>query len=221
MRSYNPLIRPFIRLEVGIEQLLKFLFETKERILLPLIRNHWPDRITPNNITWLRFFGALVILFLLILSYDYHNSHLFAVIFVALCLTDLLDGLVARAKKLTSREGAYFEKVSDKLLVVPLGCVEYWSVSKPLVIISLLGVTTVIVTATYKLLHNSDETPDNVIGKFGMTCYCAGVVIGIYPDWIEVGKNICWGGVYLGGAAIVINFRQHFKDFGFWNGKSH
>lgn len=219
LEGSSKLIRPLVRLEKRIEHLLIYLVDKKDEAFFPWMGRNWPRWITPNVITSARIAAGIVILFWLISTkaQDFQNNHLFTIIFAGLCLTDFVDGIVARALKMESRFGSWLEKVGDKILLVPIGTCEFWLIDKWLVFISYTGMITVVITATYKLSRNGHQIPDNVVGKFGMFFYCLGIILAIYPDYIETARNICWGGLYVGGVAICINLKRHF----FRNGNRH
>jgi CDP-diacylglycerol--glycerol-3-phosphate 3-phosphatidyltransferase len=70
----------------------------------------------PNLITLLRI--GLIPVFIIIYYLPFANSHLFsASIFIAACVTDWLDGFLARKLSQTSPFGAFLDPVADKLLV--------------------------------------------------------------------------------------------------------
>jgi CDP-diacylglycerol--glycerol-3-phosphate 3-phosphatidyltransferase len=70
----------------------------------------------PNILT---FFRILVIPFIVLIFYlPVSWAHLIAAILFALaCVTDWLDGYVARSLKLSTRLGAFLDPVADKLMV--------------------------------------------------------------------------------------------------------
>lgn len=70
----------------------------------------------PNVLTWLR----IIIIPLVIITFylPFAWAHYFAaVLFAIACLTDWLDGFLARKLKQFSSFGAFFDPVADKLLV--------------------------------------------------------------------------------------------------------
>lgn len=70
----------------------------------------------PNLITLLRI--GLIPIFIVIYYLPFANAHLIsASIFIAACLTDWLDGFLARKLRQTSPFGAFLDPVADKLLV--------------------------------------------------------------------------------------------------------
>ena len=68
----------------------------------------------PNVLTFLRVLAAPSLLLTYLLS---GNNFLIAVIFALACLTDWLDGYIARKQKSFSPLGAFLDPVADKLLV--------------------------------------------------------------------------------------------------------
>jgi CDP-diacylglycerol--glycerol-3-phosphate 3-phosphatidyltransferase len=70
----------------------------------------------PNYITALRIFFLPV--FIIIFYLPFHSARLVAgAIFTLACVTDWLDGYLARVLKQTSRLGAFLDPVADKLTV--------------------------------------------------------------------------------------------------------
>lgn len=70
----------------------------------------------PNLLTLARI--VLIPVFVLIFYLPFENAHFAAAcIFTAACLTDMLDGFLARRLKMISPFGAFLDPVADKLLV--------------------------------------------------------------------------------------------------------
>ncbi len=69
---------------------------------------NWANRVTLARI-------ALIPIFLIALRYS--KWYVSLTLFTVIALTDMLDGYVARKKKLTSRAGAVLDPLADKLLV--------------------------------------------------------------------------------------------------------
>lgn len=69
---------------------------------------NWANRVTLARI-------ALIPVFLITLRYSTWQIAL--ALFAVIALTDMLDGYVARKKKITSRAGAVLDPLADKLLV--------------------------------------------------------------------------------------------------------
>jgi CDP-diacylglycerol--glycerol-3-phosphate 3-phosphatidyltransferase len=70
-----------------------------------------------NKITVSRFLLIPVCLYLL-LSKNFGNRNIAAFIFILAALTDMLDGYIARSKKLITNFGKFLDPLVDKLLVI-------------------------------------------------------------------------------------------------------
>ena len=88
----------------------------------------------PNKLTLLRIACTPVMVVLLCFS-GKTSSFLAALLFGLASITDLLDGFLARRRKMVTNFGKHFDPLADKLLVsatlimlIPLGRVEAWMV---------------------------------------------------------------------------------------------
>ncbi len=68
----------------------------------------------PNYITLLRI--ILIPFFVNLMIYDYYREAL--AVFVFACITDALDGMIARLTKKQTALGAFLDPMADKLLIV-------------------------------------------------------------------------------------------------------
>ncbi|MHB8844680.1 MAG: CDP-alcohol phosphatidyltransferase family protein [Nitrospirota bacterium] len=68
----------------------------------------------PNSITLIRV--VLIPFFVDLMIYDYYREAL--MVFVAACLTDGLDGMIARMTNSKTELGAFLDPMADKLLIV-------------------------------------------------------------------------------------------------------
>ena len=68
----------------------------------------------PNTITLIRV--ILIPFFVDLMIYDYHGPAL--AVFVVACMTDALDGAVARLTNTRTELGAFLDPMADKLLIV-------------------------------------------------------------------------------------------------------
>jgi CDP-diacylglycerol--glycerol-3-phosphate 3-phosphatidyltransferase len=89
----------------------------------------------PNTITLMRI-GIVPFLFVLLLSPGKFWSMVLAILFVAVSLTDLIDGYIARKYSLVTTIGKFLDPIADKLLVntamilmIPVGRVPAWIVA--------------------------------------------------------------------------------------------
>ncbi|MBI1911329.1 MAG: CDP-diacylglycerol--glycerol-3-phosphate 3-phosphatidyltransferase [Deltaproteobacteria bacterium] len=89
----------------------------------------------PNSLSIIRI-GTAPIMVLLLLSPGKTLSLISAVVFVIVCITDLLDGYLARKKGIVTSLGKFLDPLADKLLIttafimlIPLGRVPAWIVA--------------------------------------------------------------------------------------------
>jgi CDP-diacylglycerol---glycerol-3-phosphate 3-phosphatidyltransferase len=89
----------------------------------------------PNTITLIRI-SLVPFLFLLLLSPGEFWSLIMAILFVAVSITDLLDGYIARKYHLVTTVGKFLDPIADKLIIntamilmIPIGRIPAWIVA--------------------------------------------------------------------------------------------
>ncbi len=89
----------------------------------------------PNSLTLLRI-GMAPVLVVMLLSPEETLSVVSAVVFALVCLTDWLDGYIARKNGITTSLGKFLDPLADKLLIttafimlIPLGRIPAWVVA--------------------------------------------------------------------------------------------
>jgi len=89
----------------------------------------------PNTITMVRI-SFIPVLFLLLLSPGQTMSLVIAFLFIAVSLTDMLDGYVARKYHIVTTMGKFLDPIADKLvintamiLMIPIGRIPAWVVA--------------------------------------------------------------------------------------------
>lgn len=99
---------------------------------LPIAASRKETFNLPNTITMLRI-GIIPILFFLLLSPGPTGSLVIAALFIIACLTDLLDGYIARKYMLVTTIGKLLDPIADKLIVnaamilmIPIGRIPAW-----------------------------------------------------------------------------------------------
>ena len=89
----------------------------------------------PNKLTVFRVILVLPFVVLLLGQYNEYSNWIATIIFVIACLTDLLDGKIARKHNLVTNFGKFMDPLADKLLVsaamiclIELGRIPSWIV---------------------------------------------------------------------------------------------
>ena len=130
----------------------------------------------PNYITLLRI--ILIPFFITFMIYGYYASAL--LVFVVACITDALDGLIARLTNTKTELGAFFDPIADKLLII--------SAFITLVVFRMLPVWLVIIVvsrdailvlgsiALYFLGHQFTARP-SIIGKLTTVFQLSAVIL--------------------------------------------
>ncbi len=118
----------------------------------------------PNYITLVRI--VLIPIFIDLMIYGYYQSAL--VVFVAACVTDALDGLIARIFNSMTELGALLDPIADKLLIlsafvtlVLLGMLPVWIV---IIVVSREVILVLGSLVIYLLGHELKGRP-SIIGK--------------------------------------------------------
>lgn len=113
--------------------MIDYLKRTFDR--LPIAQERKKVLNLPNAITMLRI-GIIPALFFLLQSPEQTGSLIIAGIFAVGCLTDLLDGYIARRYQIVTTMGKFLDPIADKLVVntamilmIPLGRIPAWIVS--------------------------------------------------------------------------------------------
>lgn len=194
-----------------IRNTLVLCSDKKERVFIPLIRKYWPRWLLPNYLTA----GRLVVAVLIIpwiCFWDYRYNTALAVVIVVALLTDFIDGLVARALMKESMIGSLFDKVADKILMVPIGIMEFWQVDPYLVIFSITGMSVHLASAFLKFYSSNRQiVPENIYGKLTNCLYALGIVLAIWPPLLTAGRTFGWMALAFGVASLINNFRRHFN----------
>ena len=102
---------------------------------------------TPNKITLVRLLLIPVIVFFYLADFIPYAKLVSAVLFVVACLTDFLDGYLARKNNQVTVLGKFFDSIADKVLTMTglLLIIYPGSASLPVVVPSWLGIACVII----------------------------------------------------------------------------
>lgn len=175
----------------------------KEKALEPLIERI-PICITPNFLSWLRIALALCIAIMLF-QRDIFKG-VIVVYFVVAAFSDILDGQIARKRKMETDEGAFLDRLGDKLLICPLIVCFFW---RYYILVSL------IVVVEFLSLFVLVSTESNQPAKWKMAAEGIGIImILLFPE------KIAWARVPLICALVfgALSFREHRISFRSQNG---
>lgn len=203
---------------LGAETILFLVFglpyRLKEFVLIPLVRWCWPRWLTANVITASRGVMGLIVLALICFQ-RYEGNQLLLAIFSLGIVTDLFDGIVARAlEPRRSKEsialGSFLDKLADRLLFIPIGFVEYWHHDIFIIHLTLI-VSTVgaMIALSWQFINwireQTRDVPENFTSKLSFMVFVPSVIIPIlWPDqW--------WLGFHFGLAATVLAIGSLWK----------
>ena len=156
----------------------------------------------PNTITLIRV--VLIPVFIGLMSYAHYRMALG--VFIAACLTDALDGSIARLTNTQTELGAFLDPVADKLLIVSsfvtlaiLAKIPAWLV---IVVISRDAILVLGSLVIYFTGHNLTIRP-SILGK--VTTFCQLVVVTITLVLIAYGvKSVYQQGAYWVTAGVTV-----------------
>jgi cardiolipin synthase len=172
---------------------LKFTDRVLAATLLPLI----PRKVTPNQLTVLRFFMVPIILWFLFL-----NMYGWGCFFFTLAiLTDALDGALARARDQITEWGKLFDPLADKLLIATVGTILILDFLNKYVLIGVLVVEFLLVSYSALLVKKTNKRirGAHISGKIKMILQSVGMIglfiEAMYPLFIPI--ELLYGTFYL------------------------
>ena len=201
-----------------IEDLQYFLEKIdnyRNEALYLFIRPHWPRKITPNHITWLRVFIGLL-LFVMLFFFKFENKTLVVTLFCIGILTDLIDGPVARGTNRVTEFGAMLDSTADRIIILPIAIYSLFSIHKWLLMILLL---VEIINALTSIFYKSKEIylESNIFGKTKMVLMSV-VFIAILLAWPAPPPQFF---IYMLWATIPFSFLSIFAKMLELNEKGH
>jgi CDP-diacylglycerol--glycerol-3-phosphate 3-phosphatidyltransferase len=177
--------------------------EYRDKLLFIFIKPHWPKKITPNHITYVRVvIGILLCIFLFFFNIE--NKLLILVLFFAGVITDFIDGPVARGTNRVTEFGAMLDSTADRILIVPIAFYSLFQSEKWLLLALILME---VVNAISSLFYKSKEIylESNIFGKIKMTIQAV-VFIAILFFWPAVPSgfflNMLWLSIIFGILSI-------------------
>jgi cardiolipin synthase len=168
-----------------------------------------------NQLTILRM--LLVPAFVILLLYGYRGWAL--VVFFTAGLTDLLDGLIARATGQKTTLGAWLDPMADKLLLVTMFVMltlpDIGSANRlPLwftVLVISRDVAIVLTAAVINLAIGPRTFRPSLFGKAATATYILTGVVTLYFNYLERSSSVVTAFVY---ASLVITFVSAFHYLG-------
>jgi cardiolipin synthase len=147
----------------------------------------------PNLIGYIRLAAIPVFLVIAFNSGDGRDA-LASLIFLAIALGDLLDGLVARATGQYSRLGALLDPVVDRLTILAGAAVCWHFELLPRVAIALLAAREVatLLLARYGLRHGVD-LEITWVGRIAVFLIMGGIFWAMILDWTIIEVGFCVG----------------------------
>lgn len=125
------------------------------------------------------------------------------VVFLIACLTDLLDGMVARIKNQSSRLGAVLDPFADKLMQAAalisftvVNIIPLWFT------ITLLVIYVIMIIAGTVLFGLKREIESNIFGKLGSAIMCVGIIMCFFANALSP-WHMC--ALYAGLAIVVVS----------------
>ena len=164
-----------------------------------------------NQLTILRM--LLIPAFVILLLYGYRGWALLT--FLVASLTDLLDGLIARATGEKTTLGAWLDPLADKLLLVTmfivltlpgLGLANRLPVWFTVLVIS-RDIAIVATVAVVNLAIGPRTFPPSIFGKIATATYVITGVVTLYYNYLDVATNAVTILVY---ASLVITLVSAF-----------
>lgn len=166
-----------------IDELTSFLENIdkhRNKFLYLFIKPHWPLKITPNHITYIRIVAG-VALFVLLFIFNFENKILIISLFCAGVLTDFIDGPVARGTNRVTELGAILDSTADRILIIPITIYGLMKFHKWLLLI-LLSVEVINLLASLYFRSKEIYLESNVFGKVKMVLFSI-VLITILLLW--------------------------------------
>lgn len=146
--------------------------------LVPLV----PHLVTPNMITVLRFVLTPLLLYVLWTE----NYALGVPFFIALAISDALDGSLARLRHKITEWGTFYDPVADKLLIgslVLLIVVQHIGIAFGIVIV---GLELLIILGGYYRRMRGHVKGANIFGKTKMVLQVIGVSWLLLALWLGI-----------------------------------
>jgi len=179
----------------------------RDEMLMFLSREYIPAVFTPNRLSFFRV-GLAGIIFLMLFHYNQCRRWIIG-LFICSVITDIFDGPLARVRGLETREGAFLDRISDKLLICPLVFRLLWESDKLLVGI-LVGSEFFSAALAIVAMKRNLPVKSNWYGKWKMAFQSIGVIVLlIFPFKMDFAIKILWFALGLGLASLLNHFQPY------------
>ncbi len=156
----------------------------------------------PNTLAFIRLSMVPPVIYLIL-----EGQMLFALgVFIVACLTDLLDGYIARKYNMVTRLGTWLDPLADKLMAVSVIITLTWLGVFPVFVPVVMFIKEfLMLTGGYLVLKNGFATPANIFGKIAALVLNAAIGTGFLYKWCH--PYYLW----LTYAALVLSILAFFQ----------
>ncbi len=166
-----------------------------------------PRFVTPNEVTWFRFFTIPFVIYFLIDG----NYEAGGILFVISAFSDLVDGALARTRNMVTEWGKLYDPVADKLLV---GSVVTIMVSRFIDIYLALAIILleilIVAEALYRKKFEGYKPEARLPGKIKMVFQCFGIsflflsLVAGLSVFILVSEIFLWGALFFALLSLIV-----------------
>lgn len=176
---------------------------TLAKTILPLI----PQWVTPNSVTWMRFFSVPFVAYFL-WTEDYSVA---LPLFFLSAFSDAVDGSLARTRDLVTHFGKLFDPLADKLLISAAVIILVPSQLGWGIVLAIVSIELVLISAAYvqKRYYGKTIQAENT-GKIKMVLQSLGVgSLLIYAIWnivffLVLAQYLFFGAIFFALLSLVV-----------------
>ena len=128
-------------------------------------------------------------------------------LFVLACLTDLLDGWIARKYHMISKAGMMLDPLADKLMAVTLIVIICMKGILPMWVMWVIVVKELsMIVGGLILVHRGIAAPANIVGKLAAVLFNASIMLSLLYEYVAPFHEIL---MYVALSMLVIAFIQY------------
>ena len=161
---------------------LEKLDSYRNEFLYLIIKPYWPNKISPNKVTYVRV-AIGILLFILLFFLKIGNKPLIVSLFCVGVFTDLIDGPVARGLNKVTEFGAMLDSTADRILILPIAVYSLYPSQRWLLLfLFLMEIFNMLASMFYKSKEIYLES--NIFGKTKMVLLCVVfiVILIVWPN---------------------------------------